>query len=299
MFKPVRSVFYLILCCLLMVSSAIAKDLTSVKQGLLWSVDKPGYATSYVFGTMHSEDERILAVVEKVKDTLSSTGCLALEIDLNPLNAAKVMQAMFFTDGRKLKDLLEKDVYSKVVAVVSNEHGLLEPQVNSMKPWALMMLLSAPKAETGMFLDRALYLLSIERNYKVVGLETPEEQIDVFDTMSLTDQIALLETTLNTYEQMPEMFEKMVAVYLAQDLAEMEGLYDEYTKDTNAELVDQLTERLLVKRNELMVERMTSLFKDRACFTAVGALHIPGEQGIVRKLIKEGFVVRQVDLVLQ
>jgi hypothetical protein len=96
---------------------------------------------------------------------------------------------------------------------------------------------------------------------------------------------------------MPEMFEQLVEAYLTQDLAGMEKLYQEYTQDNDVKLVEELTERLLNARNKLMVARMASLFAEHACFAAVGALHLPGEKGLVNKLRRAGFKITPVLLV--
>ena len=273
---------------------AIAEVAT--KHGLLWALSKQGQETSYLFGTMHAEDERILAALDHVTPKVNEVQCLALELDLNPTVAALVLQAMVFNDGRQLKDVLDVDFFEQLVAVMQKEYGLGEMQLNAMKPWAVMMTLSAPKPKTGMFLDRALYLEAVKNNHRIVGLETPSEQISVMDDMSLSNQVALLETTLANFDQMPEMFEKLVDAYITQDLAKMEWLYEEYTKDNEVQIVKELTERLLNTRNELMAERMAGLLDEQACFVAVGALHLPGEQGLIKKMQQFGYSVKPVTI---
>jgi len=266
------------------------------EKALLWRISYPGKEDSYLLGTMHSEDKRILALVDEVSAKITQTNCLALELDLNPTNTARVMQAMFFNDGRKLQQFLTKESYAALIALLTSKLGLGELQINAMKPWAVMMLLSVPMPETGDFLDKVLYLYAIENNIRVVGLETPEEQIAVMDEMSIADQVALMETSFDTYDQMPEMFERLVGAYLSQDLQIMEALYDEYTSDSEEALVEALTKRLLNKRNDLMATRMTALFQEQACFTAVGALHLPGEQGLLNLFRSQGYKIEAVAL---
>ncbi len=305
--KRVKYILFIIVCVLVsetVVWAASDGDKLSAAgqsqsnhHALLWRISQDGQTESYLLGTVHSEDPRVLALVEHITGKISQTNCLALELDLNPLNAAKVMQAMFFTDGRALQHFLTKETYSRLITIMSSKLGLGVPQINSMKPWAVMMLLSAPMPESGYFLDKALYLFAIENNIRVVGLETPEEQVAVMDNMSIADQVALMETALDSYENMPEMFERLIQAYLTQNLSAMESLYDKFTRDNDAALVEVLTERLLNARNALMATRMVSLFEEQACFCAVGALHLPGEQGLLSRLRKLGYRVEPVDLV--
>ncbi len=308
--RRVQYIFFIIVCVFVSEtvvwaagSSSSSDQLSTTVQSqanhnaLLWRIRQHGETEGYLLGTVHSEDQRVLALVEHVTDKIAATNCLALELDLNPLNAAKVMQAMFFTDGQTLAQFLTKETYLRLTTLLSTKLGLAAPQINAMKPWAVMMLLSAPMPESGHFLDKALYLFAIENNIRVVGLETPEEQVAVMDEMSIVDQVALMETALESYEQMPKMFERLIDAYLAQSLSTMESLYETFTRENDTALVEVLTERLLDTRNALMVARMVSLFKEQTCFCAVGALHLPGEHGLLNRLRKLGYRVEPVDLV--
>lgn len=293
MFKKLSVALLAIWICFFSASYSVAEE------GLLWRVSKQGQVAGYLFGTMHSEDERIIAVLDHIEPKVAETQCLALELDLSPAVAAKVSKAMFFAPGNNLKRHVAPELYETVADIMLSVYGFARMQTNTMKPWALMMTLSIPKPETGMFLDRLLYLSAIKNNYRIHGLETPEEQIAVFDDMAMEDQVALLRTTVDSYEQMPEMFEQMVETYLSQDLSHMEKLYDEYTKGNDAALIEKLTERLLNIRNDLMTTRMHSLFQEQPCFVAVGALHLPGEQGLIRKLKQQNYDIQPVKLDLK
>jgi len=44
-----------------------------------------------------------------------------------------------------------------------------------------------------------------------------------------------------------------------------------------------------------MAERMEPWLKQGGAFIAVGALHLPGEQGLIRLLRQRGYSVRVVD----
>ena len=54
-------------------------------------------------------------------------------------------------------------------------------------------------------------------------------------------------------------------------------------------------ERLVARRNRRMVERMLPGLRQGGVFVAVGALHLPGEEGLVALLRQEGFTVERVD----
>ncbi len=51
---------------------------------------------------------------------------------------------------------------------------------------------------------------------------------------------------------------------------------------------------VVTKRNYRMFERMQPRLKESNTFIAVGALHLVGEQGLLRLLEKRGFKVRPI-----
>ena len=259
------------------------------EHGLFWQITKAGKRVGYLFGTMHTEDARVLAIGQQVQPKVEDVKCLAIELELNQESSMKVAQAMFFNDGQQLPQIVSKETFAKLAQLLARDYALSSEQALAMKPWAAMMMLSMPKSQTGMFLDRALYLEAVSKQFKVFSLETPEEQIAVMDEMSLEDQVSLLEDVLVHYEKMPEMFEQLAIAYLQQDLAAMQNLYRQYTQGADRRLIDKLTERLLTTRNERMIKRMIKIYADHQCIVAVGALHLPGDVGLLNLLRKYGY----------
>ena len=66
-----------------------------------------------------------------------------------------------------------------------------------------------------------------------------------------------------------------------------------YSFDDNT-LYETLTDRLLTRRNRLMAERMQAALEAGNAFVAVGALHLPGEEGILALLERRGFEITRV-----
>jgi uncharacterized protein YbaP (TraB family) len=60
------------------------------------------------------------------------------------------------------------------------------------------------------------------------------------------------------------------------------------------ELFDTFYKRLVDDRNLLMVKRMEKHVQQGNSFIAVGALHLPGEKGLLKLLEKKGYNVSTV-----
>jgi len=115
------------------------------------------------------------------------------------------------------------------------------------------------------------------------------------DDTPLAEQVILLKETLAHIDEMPTILEKVHVLYLSRNLTEMMTFSKEYSKsENNQQVVDKFMERVVDQRNVRMVERMEEFLKAGNTFIAVGALHLPGEKGILRLLEARGYRVSSV-----
>jgi uncharacterized protein YbaP (TraB family) len=63
---------------------------------------------------------------------------------------------------------------------------------------------------------------------------------------------------------------------------------------TDNAIIDRFIDELVIKRNKRMAERMQKVLKKGNAFIAIGALHLPGEMGVLRLLEKQGYRVSMV-----
>jgi len=162
-----------------------------------------------------------------------------------------------------------------------------------MKPWAAAVTLSTPKPETGVFLDMSLYLTAKNQGKAVYGLETVEEQFSALDDIPMADQVYLLRASVQNYPRIPAMVEETIERYLARDLPGLLSLARKYgPKDKR--IVDAFMKKLIDDRNQRMVERMLPRLKEGGAFIAIGALHLPGKNGVLQILKERGYQVTAV-----
>lgn len=261
-------------------------------KGILWQVDSPSGKTSYLFGTIHVDDPRITNLHPKIKKAIARSRSMTLELVPDPQTLQASMTRMFFTNGKTLQQAVGDKLYKKATTAMAG-HGMPPQMVDIMKPWAVMMILSVPKQNSGEFLDLKLYNIATQRGMKTHALETYEEQLSVFDSMSLTDQKKMLAQTLAELNELPAQFEKLRRAWLARDLAQLEKLSNEQLPD-NDPAGERLMSNLLDKRNQKMLQRMQARLKEGKAFIAVGALHLTGQQGLLILLEQQGYEVKAV-----
>lgn len=258
--------------------------------GLLFQIEHSGEPVGFLFGTIHSEDPRVLDLPPDVERAFVQSSLLCLEVDMAPANLLAPMTTMFLADGRKLPAVIGPERYAKLVPAAA-KRGIPEVSLRYYKPWAIAVLLSTPPVETGEFLDLMLYRRAVQMGKPVMGLESVEEQLDLFDKLPETDQVNLLEDSLNNLDQLPTLFKTLLETYLRRDLARLMEINEQLMLGEDQVFADRLQEQLLDQRNRRMVERLQAPLMEGNVFIAVGALHLPGEQGMLRLLQERGYQV--------
>ena len=168
--------------------------------------------------------------------------------------------------------------------------GIPADLVDRLKPWGAFTVLSTPPSNTGEMLDKMLYGRAVAMTKPVYGLETIGEQLDLFDTMPMEDQISMLRDAVKGFDQFYKNLEKMTDLYLKRDLAGLQRLSDQDLPEDAAQ-AERFMERLVYTRNRTMVERMQPRIKEGNAFVAIGALHLPGDKGVLRLLQQRGYRV--------
>jgi uncharacterized protein YbaP (TraB family) len=260
-------------------------------QGLLWKISKAGTKTSYLYGTIHVSDIEITTLPQPVNKALNESSQFVMEAlpDLEQLSLFS--RSMFFNDGTLLSSLVDKPIYDNTKTILA-AYRLGADAVSVMKPWAAFLLMNYPPDE-GEPLDMVLLSLAKQNGSQVAGLETLKEQAKLFSDLSIAEQVKLLTDTVCHYDQVEQDFQAMKAFYLKRDL---EGLFN-YAQRFSVEdkpVYEKLMKKLIEDRNYIMAERMQSFLKQGNAFVAIGAMHLPGKEGVLALLEKQGYSVSPI-----
>ncbi len=261
-------------------------------KGLLWKIDAPGARSSWLFGTIHSEDKRVTALPDVVVKAFDAAGRFTMEAVIDGEGIVHMAEAMFFNDGRTLEQVIGRKLYDETIKALT-ARGMPTPGVEKQKPWAVMMSLSMPPPKTGEYLDLILQQRAAQQNKPVSGLETMQEQVAVFDELPLPDQIALLRQAVQEQDSFDKDLEEMIGNYLARDIAALAEAGAKHKPDDDR-LYRSVMDRLLTRRNSRMAARLGPILREGNAFVAVGAAHLPGETGLLNLLEKAGYRVTRV-----
>ncbi len=265
---------------------------------MLWRIEHPdtnnGIRSSYIFGTIHIDDEEVMAIPDSVVRRLTAADTLMLELELNGSSSVNILRKMLFTDGRNLEQVIGEAEFKEVALALAESGNQLPGDILSvLKPWAAMLLLIRPENNSGTFLDKKLANIARNSDIKIEGLETIDEQLSIFDDLLLADQVNLLRSTMNTLAEKNQAYRELLAAYLSGDLERLVQVStDQEPKDRK--LAELIKTRLIYDRNQKMFDRLQQRLQLGNTFVAVGALHLPGKLGLLNKLRQDGYRLSRI-----
>ncbi|MFT5138655.1 MAG: hypothetical protein ACI9H8_000590 [Lysobacterales bacterium] len=269
-----------ILCC--------PKIFAGEEQSLLWSFSSDKGQSGYLLGTIHSEDPRVLEYTEEFLNTLKSCDQFAMELVPNLPTLSKLAIAMSLPQGSTLASVIGQDRFASVEEALG-KYGIPTSQIMVMKPWAAMISLSVPAPETGFFMDFSLSLRASGNGLKVIGLETLEEQLDFLENMPLEHQLAMLDQAVKEIDNVQEIHDQMVTTYLEGDPMGLREETETQLSDLSEGAHEYFMEKGIKDRNRRMLQTLLAALESGTVFAAVGALHLPGEDGLIGLLRSKGF----------
>lgn len=261
----------------------------------LWEVAHPA-GTVYILGSVHLLRPEVYPLDDAIYEAFDEAATVAFELDFGEMAAAApaMMQRGTFQDGRTLADILPADMYADLEARAAGL-GLPMQAVDRMTPWLAAMTFSSVVLTQGGFdaatgLDLHLHERAVAAGQPVVGLETMEEQIEVFEGLSLEDQIAFLGSTLDHLDDTVAELDEATVLWLAGDT---HGLADMFVES----MADQphLMDRLLYERNRNWIPQIEAFMATgETVIVVVGMGHLVGEGSVIDLLRRRGHQVTQV-----
>ena len=269
---------------------------------LLWKVSGNGLKhPSYLFGTHHLIPIQFLDSVPGLYKAFNECDVVVGEIALNSIDATSRLQlAASMPHHTKMTDLLKGDQYEQVNKELKSVLKLGLKDLSMMNPTLILSLyeIELYKKATGLTddtqSDSYFQLVAAEKDKKVVGLETIEQQIEVlYGNGTLERQAEILaETTLHKENLLKNMLHldklyKRGKLIELIELSKGTGRATDPTEEEYAKLVDN--------RNAAWMKKLPKFIKDEPCFVAVSALHLGGKNGLIKQLEKEGYRVKAVE----
>lgn len=265
-----------------------ADEGATVENALLWQVSGNGLASpSYVYGTIHMICKEDFQFSTTLKEKFRDARYVYLELDMDDPSMMVKMASLSIMKGHTLKDLMSESDYTFLSAYVKDSLGMPMMLFNKMKPITLMSLLytKALPCSSSESYEQTMVAMAKQQKKDLRGLEKVEDQMGVFDQIPDSVEARMI---LDMIRQMPEQraqFSEMVKAYKKEDLQLLSKAMSESPEWKGFEDI------MLSNRNKNWIPVMQTAMKEGSILFAVGAGHLPGQDGVINLLRKAGYTV--------
>ena len=268
------------------------------QRGLVYAVQSD-QVTLYLAGSIHvlrEEDYPLPAVLSEV---YRKSDALIMELDLDdldPLESTTLIRSLAMAPGGSSLRSLMGDASFNRSRESALALGIDLERYAAVRPWfAALMVLEWSLRQAGyspeIGVEQHFLRQAMADNKPVEGLETMEQQLNIFASMSDADQAMFLEKTLAELDQLTGEIKKLLEAWKTGDVQALEMLlldsFDEYP-----ELFDELIDQ----RNLAWEQQLTEILQlgTQDYMVIVGALHLLGEHGVIELLRKRGFKIHRL-----
>lgn len=251
-----------------------------------------------LLGSIHFLRPQDFPLPEAITNALMDADVVIMELDLTALNPITVQTVMLDKaidpNGRGLEDFLDSRSYRKaqrLAAAVDIDLSTMrqyEPWYAALQITQLRLMQLGFDGSFGV--ETQILMQAIQHGKDLGGLETLEAQLDSMDSLPMDAQQEFLMVTLEEAAAAGEMLDEIIDAWKSGDTAELE---DNLLRDLSAN--SQLYDQLIVQRNRNWTKSIVSFTEDsRNYLIVVGALHLVGDDSVLKMLNDAGFSTRQI-----
>ena len=258
---------------------------------------------------MHSGDPRMSPIVRRLKPIIESADALLLEISSYKFEQAfedrqTFRKYMLLPQGQSLRRLMSATTWTEL-AVKLQILGMSPAELDRLQPWFASELLDRVSCVSntpryrGKGLDDRIETVARRARVPIGSLETVGQSFGALMAMPNRDHIRLIELELARQRTGQITFNTLDDAYFEEAVGQIMvmsrwSLYTDY-KASRAEL-DRLHNSLfgsmLNRRNRNWMPVILRT-KGNTLVIAVGAAHLPGREGILNLLERQGYTLQR------
>lgn len=265
-------------------------------QGLLWKISGNGLEKpSYMYGTMHVSNKIAFYLGSPFYDALKSTDKVALELEPE-LWFDEVLGGDFLSYTLRATSSMSKwmnfkdswNEYEGTFKLDTNTRDNIKA-LFKQSPEMMNQLLFRFQDRTGNFeestwLDMHIYQTAKKFNKPTFGLETFKSSMEMMQKAN--------EESVDEKKGASKLkFNEIQDVRLQIENAYRDGDLDLLDSLNKLLSTPSTTKYILVERNKTFIKSIDSLLADESLFIAMGAAHLPGDEGCIEMLRERGYTV--------
>lgn len=266
-------------------------------QSSVWKVTD-GESTLYLGGTCHLLRPADFPLPAEFNYAYQATDSLVFEIDPtvanDPAFAMTLLAKSRYSDGRSLKTVLSDEAYD-ALATQARTSGLPIEMLDGLKPGMAVMMLTIQELTRAGVTSEGVDLHYAKRGKAdgktIAALETPDFQIDLIANMGEGKENELILYGLQDLDQIKTGFDQLIRAWRSGNMEALEALFIEDMRK-----FPEIYAALLSDRNANWIPQIKAMFETPETeFVLVGVGHIPGPDGLLTLLEKEGYTITQIN----
>jgi hypothetical protein len=263
-----------------------------------WRVAGKNGGEVVLLGSVHALRASDYPLPPVVDELYAHADVLVMELDLDDLDP-KTEQATLLAVARlppaqHLPDVLDASVYG-LAERRAGELGIDLGLLDRFEPWLVAItMLDAGLEKLGFVsslgLERYFIAKAAKDHKEIVGLESLDKQLGIFDQLTPREQQSLLEQTLQELDGASETMTQLATAW-------RDGKLETLTDTLLADFGDfpMLYDALVTERNSAWVESLERMLDDgHRYLVVVGALHLVGNGSVIEKLGERGHRVERL-----
>jgi len=255
--------------------------------------------TVYLLGSIHVLAEEYYPLTRAFSYAYYNSQKVVFEIDpeilFSPEASKKNEKYYTFQNGKTLQTVLSPSTY-RLLKKRLKTLGIDIKDVHKFKPWVIYLTMSGGVDSSIDFrpdlgIENHFYRMAKDAGKPTGGLESMQDQLDVFDTLPMNVQEALLKESLafTNSKKREKAFLHMVKSWHQGNLDGLEELVESFKR------YPLYYKNLLVQRNHNWVPQIEEfLTEEKNVLVIVGAAHLPGEDGLLHLLTEKGYELERV-----
>ncbi len=286
--SPLLLGFTILLATAASAAHPIKGDETEANNTVFFRVTHPDQPEpSYLFGTMHLMKSGYLDKWSRVQKAFQESDRVVVE---TVIDSSKLMQIgqMGIMRNTAYEELYDSATLDTVTRYLKQRLSMPTTTLKRMKPVQLAVLtaqkayqqVSSPlKSAKGISVDQHFATKGQKLGKTLITLETMMEQAEMlFNGLSNEKQAEMLIQQIRKGDKLTTFTEKLLERYENRNLSGLHELYQ------NQDFATQDIGFLVEERNRDWIADLKEPIKKGNTFTAVGALHLPGEEGLLNLL---------------
>lgn len=261
----------------------------------VWKISK-GSEYFYLAGSIHMLSADDYPLPPEYLKALHNSDSLVLETDLAQLSSSAGIQQMIdlnsYPSGENLLQQLSQPLARQLADYCKKNNIPLE-QITRFKPAFAAVMLTTTQLQaqgaTSPGVDAYLQDEAKKAGKKVAGLETMQQHLAVLNELNNSGAETLIKSTMDDLTDSSEDFHSMRKAWRSGDLQQLEHLYLDDLKSYPA-----IYQSLIVKRNNAWVKQLVQARYQTPVFVVVGALHLAGNDGLIKQLAQQGYQITKV-----